>query len=61
MPINGHGHSSPTVISTTTTTATTTLVGAQRRKSKVAHRINIEDKVNEATQVIERSLFVFVF
>ncbi|CAF1107298.1 unnamed protein product [Rotaria sordida] len=36
--INGHGHSSSLVISTTT------LVGAKRRKSKIAHKINIEDK-----------------
>ncbi len=38
---NGHGHSSSLVISTTT------LVGAKRRKSKIAHKINIEDKVKE--------------
>ncbi|CAF2413876.1 unnamed protein product [Rotaria sp. Silwood2] len=35
---NGHGHSSSMIISTTT------LVGAKRRKSKIAHKINIEDK-----------------
>ncbi|CAF1014693.1 unnamed protein product [Adineta steineri] len=35
---NGYGHTSPLVVSTTT------LVGAKRRKSKIAHRINTEDK-----------------
>ncbi|CAF4820036.1 unnamed protein product, partial [Rotaria magnacalcarata] len=36
--MNGHGRSSSIVMSTMT------LVGAKRRKSKIAHRINIEDK-----------------
>ncbi|CAF3513072.1 unnamed protein product [Rotaria socialis] len=45
--MNGHEHSPSIVMSTTT------LVGAKRRKSKIAHRINIEDKpslLNHAEQ-----------
>ncbi|UJR23319.1 hypothetical protein I4U23_026333 [Adineta vaga] len=44
---NGYGHSSSLAVSTTT------LVGAKRRKSKIAHKIHTEDKsslLNHSTQ-----------
>ena len=43
MPTNGHERSSSSIA----VPPTTTLVGAKRRKCKIAHKINIEDKVNK--------------
>jgi hypothetical protein len=46
--INGHEHSS-TIIS-----PTTTLVGAKRRKCKISHKINLEDKVNRTIFFVKK-------